>query len=96
MIPGTYKSERPISFIGVDKIHLKAYCINGSIVNGIRETILYSFGLDQPLGHKINKEPRTKIFKKINKPVLSHISFYLEDDDQKPVNFHNETITFTW
>ena len=30
-----------------------------------------------------------------NKSVLSHITFYIEDDDLKPVYFHNETISFT-
>ena len=31
----------------------------------------------------------------IKKSVLSHITFYLEDDDYKPVNFEIETINFT-
>ena len=31
--------------MGVDKVHLKADCVQGSIVNGIREPILYSFAL---------------------------------------------------
>ena len=26
---------------------------------------------------------------------MSHITFYLEHDDHKPVDFHNETISFT-
>ena len=34
-------------------------------------------------------------FSKLNKSVLSHITFYLEDDDHKPVDFHNETLSFT-
>ena len=95
LIAGLYKSERPINITGVDKVHLKCDCIDGSIVNGIREPILYSFALDQPPGHKIYKEPKVKLFKKINKSVLSHITFYFEDDDYKPVDFNNETISFT-
>ena len=51
--------------------------------------------MSSPRGHKIYKEPRFKHFKKINKSVLSHITFYFEDDDHKPVDFHNETISFT-
>ena len=94
-IAGSYKSDRPINITGIDKIHLKADCILGSIVNGIREPILYSFALSSPPGHKIYKEPRVKLFKKINKPVLSHISFYFEDDDHKPVDFNGELISFT-
>ena len=43
LIAGSYKSDRPINITGIDKIHLKCGCIQGSIVNGIREPILYSF-----------------------------------------------------
>ena len=95
LIAGSYKSDKPINITGIDKIHLKCDCIHGSIVNGIREPILYSFGLSSPPGHKIYKEPRVKLFKKINKSILSHITFYFEDDDHKPVDFHGETISFT-
>ena len=92
IIAGSYKSDRPINITGIDKIHLKCDCIQGSIINGVREPILYSFALSSPPGYKIHKEPRVKLFKKINKSVLSHITFYFEDDDHKPVDFNNETI----
>ena len=61
---GSYKSERPINITGIDKVHLKCNVVDGSIVNGVREPILYSFTLDQPPGHKIYKEPKVKLFKK--------------------------------
>ena len=95
MIAGSYKSDKPINITGIDKIHLKCDCIQGSIINGIREPISYSFASSSPPGHKIYKEPRNKLFKKVNKSVLSHITFYFEDDDHKPVDFNNETISFT-
>ena len=95
ILAGSYKGDKPINITGIDKIHLKCDCIQGSIVNGIREPILYSFALSSPPGHKIYKEPRVKLFKKVNKSVLSQIAFYFEDDDYKPVDFHNETISFT-
>ena len=94
IIAGSYKSDKPINITGIDKIHLKCDCIQGSIVNGIREPILYSFALSSPPGHKIYKEPRIKLFKKVNKSVLSHITFYFEDDDYKAVDFNGETISF--
>ena len=95
IITGSYKSDRPINISGIDKIHLKCDCIQGSIVNGVREPILYSFALSSPPGYKIYKEPKIKLFKKMNKSVLSHITFYFEDDDHKAVDFNNETINFT-
>ena len=92
---GSYRSDRPINITGIDKIHLKCDCIQGSIVNGVREPILYSFALSSPPRHKIYKEPRIKFSKKVTKSVLFHITFYFEDDDHKPVDFHAETICFT-
>ena len=95
ILPGSYMSNKPINITGIDKVHLKCDCIDGSIMNGTREPNLYSLALDQPPGHKIYKEPKLKLFKKINKRVLSHITFYLEDDYYKLVDFNNEIISFT-
>ena len=95
LIAGSYKSDRPINITGINKIHLKCDCINGSIGNGVREPILYSFALSSPPGHKIYKEPRIKLFKKVNKSVLSLVTFYLEDDDYKSLDFNKETVSFT-
>ena len=95
MIARSYKSEKPINITGIDKVHRKCDCIDGSIMNGTREPIFYSIALDQPPGHKIYKEPKVELFKKINKRVLSHIKFYLEDDDYKPIDFNEVTISFT-
>ena len=75
LIAGSYKSDRPINFTGIDKVHLKCDCIQGSIVNGIREPILFSSALSSPPGHKIYKEPRGKLFKKVN--LFYPISFFI-------------------
>ena len=95
LIAGSYKSDEPINITGIDKIHLKCDCPQCSIVNGIREPILYSFALSSPLGRKIYKEPRVKHFKNINKSILSHITFYFEDDNHKPVDFNGDTVSFS-
>ena len=95
LIPGTYKSDKPINFTGIDEVHLKCDCNTGSIVNGIREQTLQSFALSSPTGHELYKKPRNKLFKKLNKPVLSHLTFCSEDDDHKTVNVNRETIRFT-
>ena len=95
ILPGSYESDKPNIITGIDKIHLKCNCVQGLIVNVVREPILFSFALSSPPGQKIQIEPKVKLFKKVNKSVLSHITFYFEDDDYKPVDFHNETITFT-
>ena len=95
LIAGSNKNDKPINVTGIDKIHLKCDCIDGSIVNGTREPILYSFALSSSPGRNLCKEPRVKLLKRINKSVLSHISFSLEDDDYKPVYFNGDMISFT-
>ena len=95
MIAGSYRSDKPNNNTGIDKVHLKGDCTDRSIVNGSRKPVLYSFALDKPPGRKIYKEPRIKLFKKVNKSVLSNITFFLEDNDHKPVDFNEQTIRFT-
>ena len=74
---------------------MKCDCIDGSIQDGVRQPILFTFVLDKPSGYKIFSEPETIHYKKINKSVLNTKTFYLEDDDNKEVNFNGETLTFT-
>ena len=78
----------------VDKTHLKCDVIDDSVVNGIREPILFSFILSKPVGYKIICEPETKHYKKTNKSVPNTISFYLEDDNNKEVNFYSKNKDF--
>ena len=95
LIPGIYKSEKPINITGIDKVHLKYDSVDGSIVNGVRQPDSYSFAFSSHPGHKIYKELRIKLPKKIIKSVLSHKTLYLEDDDHKTVYFIGEKIGFT-
>ena len=90
-----YLSQKIVNLSNTNKIQLKCDAIEGSVVNGVRQPILYSFVLDKPAGYKIFSEPETIHYKKINKSVLNTITFYLEDDNNKEVNFNGETLTFT-
>ena len=64
IIPGSYKSDKPVKFTGIDELPHKCNCIDGSVVKGIREPTLYSFVLDKSPGSKINEEPRIKLLKR--------------------------------
>ena len=90
-----YLSQKIVNLNNTNKIHLKCDAIDGSVVNGIRQSILYSFVLDKPSGYKVFCEPETIHYKKINKSVLNTITFYLEDDNNEVVDFNGETMTFT-
>ena len=90
-----YVSQKIVNLSNTNEIHLKCDCIDGSIQDGVRQPILYSFVLDKPSGYKVFSEPETIHFKKINKSILNTITFYLEDDKNKVVDFNDETLTFT-
>ena len=90
-----YISQKIVNLSNTNKIHLKCDCIDGTIQDGIRQPILFSFVLDKPIGYKVFCEPESIHYKKLNKSVLDTITFYLEDDNNEEVNFNEETLTFT-
>ena len=59
---GTHTSEKQVIITTTDKVHLRCDCVDGSIVNGIREQILFSINLSAPPGYKIIKEPTTVLY----------------------------------
>ena len=93
--PGTYVNDKILNLNTINKLRLKCVVIDGSIQDGVRQPILSSFVLDKKPGYKVFCEPETVHYKKINKIILNTITFYLEDDDHKPVDFNGETLTFT-
>ena len=74
---GVYTKDKIILNLNtIDKIQLKCDCIDGSIQDGLRQTILFSFVLNKPSGYKVFCEPETIHYKKINKSVLNTITFF--------------------
>ena len=49
----TYISQKLVNSSRTNKHHLKCNCIDGSIQNGLRQPILFSFVLDKPSGYKL-------------------------------------------
>ena len=63
--PGVYTSDKNILNLNtINKIHLKCDCIDGSIQDGVRQPIIFSFVLDKPSGFKIYSQPETIHYKK--------------------------------
>ena len=48
-----YSSQKFVNISSTNKIHLKCDCIDGSIQNGLRQPIPFSFVLDKPSGYKV-------------------------------------------
>ena len=93
--PGVYTSYKILNLSTRNKIHIKCDVIDGSVVNGLRHPILFTFVLDKKPGFKVFCEPETNRYKKVNKSVLNTITVYLEDDNNEENIFNQETLTFT-
>ena len=91
---GVYTSEKILKLYTIDKIHLKSNVIDGFVVNGKREPIIFSFVLDKSSGYKVFCEPGTIHYRKINISVLN-TTFYLEKNNFEEVDFNGQTVTFT-
>ena len=62
--PGVYTSEKKLNLSTKDKIRLNCDVIDGSIQNGLRHPILFSFVLDKKPGYKVFCEPEAIHYKK--------------------------------
>ena len=67
-------SQKIVNLCNTNKIQLKCDCIDGSIQNGLRQPIRFSFVLDKPAGCKVFSDPETIHYKKVNKSVLNTIT----------------------
>ena len=61
-----YLGRKLINIATKDKISLNCGCVDGSVVNDIREPILFSPILDNPPVSKVFCEPEAKKFEKVN------------------------------
>ena len=91
---GTLLCEKPTTIADIYEFLVKHMCADGSIVNGRRESFLYSFSLAVPPILKINKEILLILFKKAKKRLLVKRQF-LKKDDVNVVYLNSETLTFT-
>ena len=70
-----YISQKIVNLTTTNKRHLNCDVIDGSVVNGSGQPILYSFVLDKRRGYKVFSRPNTVLYKRINKSVLNSITF---------------------
>ena len=62
--PGVHTSDKNLNLNTIDKINLKCDVIDGNVLNGKREPILFSYILEKPPGYKVFCEPETIHYKR--------------------------------
>ena len=72
---GVYSNNKILNISAIKKVHLKCDATDGSVLDGIRQPILFSFVLDKPSEYKVFREPESIHYKKIYKSVLNIITF---------------------
>ena len=68
-------SQKILNSGSTNKIHLKCDVIDGSVVNGLKQPILYSFILDKKPGYKVFSEPETVHYKKNKQICFEYYNF---------------------
>ena len=54
-----YISKKIVNLSSTNKVHLKCECIDGSVYDGSKQLILFSFVLEKPSEYKVFCEPET-------------------------------------
>ena len=70
-----YISQNFLKLGSTNKIHLKCDIIDGSVVNGLKQPILYSFVLDKKPGYKVFSEPETNTLQKNDQICFEYYNF---------------------
>ena len=72
-----YFSEKIRKVSTIRKIHLKCDCIDGSVLNGVRQPIPYSVVSDKFPGYKVISEPEIKHSKGNKQICFEYYNFLL-------------------
>ena len=59
-----YYNEKNRNFSLIKKININCDCVDGSVLNGVRQPTLINFVLDKQSGYKVFCKPETKHYQK--------------------------------
>ena len=78
-----------------NKVHSEFNCFDVSIVNGRRESVLFSFSVSARPLFKSFEQPTSSLFKKLNEDTIGDLPFHLGDNDGNIVDFNGKISTLT-
>ena len=94
--PGRFESENVVNIMKVNSIMVHCDIIGASRLNGRERPIIYSFFPNVAPGEKIISRPKNLTYLPITLNVISHMTCWLTDQDDKLLNFRGEQITITF
>ena len=89
-------SEHTVNIMHVNSIFVHTNVIGSAYVNGSQTPVIYSFFPDIPPGGKIIVEPRVLIYLPISLSVISRLTSWLTDQNNRELNLRGEELTIKY
>ena len=88
-----FESEHTVQILTINSILVNCDLVGGSYLNGKEVPIIHSFFPSVDPGEKIIEKPVEYISLPVSSDVIRHMSVWLTDQDQKPLNLREENLT---
>jgi len=93
---GRQLSEHTVDIMRVNSIFVHTDVIGSAYVNGSQTPVVYSFFPDTPPGGKIIVQPSVLIYLPISISVISRLTSWLTDQDNRILNLRGEELTIKY
>ena len=93
---GRHESEKVVNIMRVNSIMVHCNIIGASRLNGQQRPIIYSFFPNVGPGEKIVTRPKNLIYLPITLSVISQMTCWLTDQEDKLINLRGEELTITF
>ena len=88
-----FESEHTVQILTINSILVNCDLVGGSYLNGKEVPVIHSFFPSVDPGEKIIEKPVEYIYLPVSSDVIRHMSVWLTDQDQKPLNLREENLT---
>ena len=88
-----FESEHTVQILTVNSILVNCDLVGGSYLNGKEVPIIHSFFPTVDPGEKIIEKPVEYIYLPVASDVIRHMSVWLTDQNQEPLNLREENLT---
>ena len=92
---GRHESEHIVNILSVNSILVHCDVIESSRLNGIEAPVIYTFFLDAAPGDKIISIPKHLIYITLTLNVISRMTCWVTDQNDKELNLQGEKLTLT-
>lgn len=93
---GRHTSQHTVNIMRINSILVHCDVIGSTYLNGTQQPIIFSFFPDVSPGEKIIVEPKTLIYLPLTLSVISRMTSWLTDQDNKYLDLREEQLTLKY